>query len=73
VLLREAGVSDDLAKRLGEWAEDATAARYDHAERVEELRAAEEKAKQRGAGTRCHGTLRRKKARGVELAQSSWN
>ena len=43
--LSEAGVSDDLAKRLGGWAEDATAARYDHAERVEELRAAVEKAK----------------------------
>ena len=43
--LSEAGVSDDLAKRLGGWTEDATAARYDHAERVEELRAAVEKAK----------------------------
>ena len=42
--LSEAGVSDDLAKRLGGWTEDATAARYDHAERVEELRAAVEKA-----------------------------
>jgi len=41
--LSEAGVSDDLAKRLGGWAEDTTAARYDHAERVEELRAAVEK------------------------------
>jgi len=40
-----AGVSDDLAKRLGGWTENATAARYDHAERVEELRAAVEKAK----------------------------
>ena len=38
-------MSDDLAKRLGGWTEDATAARYDHAERVEELRAAVEKAK----------------------------
>ena len=37
-------MSDDLAKRLGGWTEDATAARYDHAERVEELRAAVEKA-----------------------------
>ena len=36
-------MSDDLAKRLGGWAEDTTAARYDHAERVEELRAAVEK------------------------------
>ena len=43
--LSEAGVSDDLAKRLGGWTEDATAARYDHAERVEDLRAAVEKAK----------------------------
>ena len=39
--LSEAGVSDDLAKRRGGWTEDATAARYDHAERVEELRAAD--------------------------------
>ena len=45
ILLSEAGVSDDLAKRLGGWTENATAARYDHAERVEELRAAVEKAK----------------------------
>jgi len=43
--LSEAGVSDDLAKRLGGWTEDATAARYDHAERIAELRAAVEKAK----------------------------
>ena len=43
--LSEAGVSDDLAKRLGGWTENSTAARYDHAERVEELRAAVEKAK----------------------------
>jgi hypothetical protein len=43
--MSEAGVPDDLAKRLGGWTEDATAARYDHAERVEELRAAVEKAK----------------------------
>jgi integrase len=42
--LSEAGVSDDLAKRLGGWTENATAARYDHAERVEELREAVEKA-----------------------------
>ena len=42
--LSEAGVSDDLAKRLGGWTENATAARYDHAERVEELRAAVEQA-----------------------------
>ncbi len=38
--LSEAGVSDDLAKRLGGWTEDATAARYDHAERVTEMLAA---------------------------------
>ena len=37
-------MSDDLAKRLGGWTENATAARYDHAERAEELRAAVEKA-----------------------------
>ena len=43
--LSEAGVSDDLAKRLGGWTEDATAARYDHAERIEEMRAAIEGAK----------------------------
>jgi len=36
--LIEAGVSGDLAKRLGVWTEAATAARYDHAERVEEMR-----------------------------------
>jgi integrase len=42
--LSEAGVSDDLAKRLGGWTEDATAARYDHAERIAELREAIEKA-----------------------------
>ncbi len=34
---------DDLAKRLGGWTEDATVARYDHAERISELRAAVEK------------------------------
>ena len=43
--LSEAKVSTELAKKLGGWTEDATAARYDHAERVEELRAAVEKAK----------------------------
>ena len=41
-------MSDDLAKRLGGWTEDATAARYDHAERLEELRAAVEKASNPG-------------------------
>lgn len=43
--LSEAGVSDDLAKRLGGWTEDATASLYDHAERVSEIRAALESAK----------------------------
>ncbi len=42
---KRGGGTDDLAKRLGGWTEDATAARYDHAERVEELRTAVEKAK----------------------------
>ena len=42
--LSEAGVSDDTAKRLGGWTEDATAARYDHAERITEMREAVEKA-----------------------------
>lgn len=51
--LSEAGVSDDLAKRLGGWTENATAARYDHAERVEELRAAVEKANNPGKDTQA--------------------
>jgi integrase len=38
--LAEAGVSDEIAKRLGGWTEDATAMRYDHDGRIEELRAA---------------------------------
>jgi len=38
--LSEAGVSDDMAKRLGGWTSDTTAARYDHASRIEEMRAA---------------------------------
>lgn len=38
--LSEAGVSDNTAKRLGGWTADATAARYDHAERIEEMRSA---------------------------------
>jgi len=46
--LSEAGVSDDLAKRLGGWTEDSTSARYDHAERIAELRAAVEKASDPG-------------------------
>lgn len=42
--LSEAGVSEEMAKRLGGWTEDATAARYDHAERITEMREAVEKA-----------------------------
>ena len=38
-------VPDGLDKRSGGWTEDTTAARYDHAERIAELRAAVEKAK----------------------------
>ena len=38
--LSEAGVSDDIAKRLGGWTDDKTVQRYDHAERLDELRAA---------------------------------
>ncbi len=38
--LSEAGVADDIAKRLGGWTQDRTAARYDHALRLDELRAA---------------------------------
>ncbi len=41
--LSEAGVSDDIAKRLGGWTQDTTAMRYDHAERIEALREAVEK------------------------------
>jgi integrase len=44
--LSEAGVSDEIAKRLGGWTVDATAMRYDHDGRIEELR----DAVQRGAG-----------------------
>lgn len=43
--LSEAGVADDTAKRLGGWTEDATAALYDHADRIPEIRAALESAK----------------------------
>lgn len=42
---KEAGVADDIAKRLGGWTEDATAALYDHADRIPEIRAAFESAK----------------------------
>lgn len=38
--LSEAGVSDDIAKRLGGWTNDKMAAHYDHADRLEEMRAA---------------------------------
>lgn len=38
--LSEAGVSDDTAMRLGGWTVRDTAARYDHAERLDEMRAA---------------------------------
>ena len=38
--LAEAGVSDDLAKRLGGWTQDATVKRYDHADKTEEIRRA---------------------------------
>ncbi len=41
--LSEAGVSDDIAKRLGGWTQDTTAMRYDHAERIEAMRDAVEK------------------------------
>lgn len=48
--LSEAGVSDDLAKRLGGWTEDATAARYDHAARAEDLRRAVESGARQSRG-----------------------
>lgn len=38
--LAEAGVSTDLAKRLGGWTQDATVQRYDHADKTEEIRRA---------------------------------
>lgn len=38
--LSASGVSDDIAMRLGGWTSRETSARYDHAERLEELRAA---------------------------------
>ena len=38
--LAEAGVSSDLAKRLGGWTQDATVQRYDHADKTEEIRRA---------------------------------
>lgn len=42
--LSAAGVSDEIAKRLGGWREDATAMRYDHDGRAAEMRAAVEAA-----------------------------
>ena len=44
--LAEAGVSDELAKRLGGWTVDKTAMRYDHDGRIAELRAAVEQGAQ---------------------------
>lgn len=38
--LGEAGVSDEIAKRLGGWTNDKMAGHYDHSERLDELRAA---------------------------------
>ncbi|MBO4286814.1 MAG: site-specific integrase [Kiritimatiellae bacterium] len=38
--LAEAGVPDDLAKRLGGWTKDETVRRYDHADRTDEIRRA---------------------------------
>lgn len=46
--LAEAGVSDEIAKRLGGWTVDKTAMRYDHDGRMAEMREAVEK----GAGGR---------------------
>ena len=42
--LSEVGVSDEIAMRLGGWRELNTAQRYDHAERIDELREAVSKA-----------------------------
>ena len=36
--LKEAGVPDELAKQLGGWTQDATLARYNHADETEKLR-----------------------------------
>ena len=41
--LKEAGVPDELAKELGGWTQDATLARYNHADETEKLRAMMEK------------------------------
>ncbi|HRR33630.1 MAG TPA: tyrosine-type recombinase/integrase [Kiritimatiellia bacterium] len=42
--LAEAGVSDEIAKRLGGWTDDNTARRYDHDGRMNDLREAVERA-----------------------------
>ncbi len=42
--LSEAGVSDDIARRMGGWTQQETALRYDHATRLEERRKAMEAA-----------------------------
>ncbi len=42
--LSEARVSAEIAKRLGGWTNDKTANKYDHAERLDEMREAVEKA-----------------------------
>ena len=41
--LKEAGVPDELTKELGGWTQDATLARYNHADETEKLRAMMEK------------------------------
>lgn len=41
--LKEAGVPDELAKELGGWTQDATLARYNHADETEKLRVMMEK------------------------------
>ena len=38
--LAEAGIPDELAKRLGGWVQDKTAQRYDHADKTEDIRRA---------------------------------
>ena len=47
--LAAAGVSDEIAKRLGGWRVDATAMRYDHDGRLEELRSAVQRGASVGA------------------------
>jgi len=42
--LKEAGVPNEIAKELGGWTQDATLARYNHADETEKLRAQMEKA-----------------------------